>query len=95
MLLTVLLLACQLPADTVTLTDNGNGTVTLANGLVTMTCSKSGGDVSYFALNSLATTNLIDSGHDYGLKLTHIGSGTNDYWVGVGAGGVWGRFTVW
>ena len=93
-LLLALLATGWLQADTVTLTDNGNGTVTMANGLVTMTCSKSGGDVSYFALNSLATTNLIDSGHDYGLKLTHIGSGTNDYWVGVGAGGVGAIYSV-
>jgi autotransporter-associated beta strand protein len=70
----------------VILTDNGNGTVTMNNGIVTMTCSKTGGDVSYFALNSLSTTNLIDSAQDYGLSLTHIGSGANDYWVSVGSG---------
>jgi autotransporter-associated beta strand protein len=81
-------------ADTVTLTDNGNGTVTMNNGIVTMTCSKSGGDVSYFALNALPTTNLINSSQDYGLSLTHIGSGTNDYWVGVGGGGTGANYSV-
>jgi len=78
----------------VTLTDNGNGTVTMNNGIVTMTCSKSGGDVSYFALNALSTTNLIDPSQDYGLSLTHIGSGTNDYWVGVGGGGTGATYSV-
>jgi len=83
-----------LRADTVTVTDNGNGTVTMANGLVTMICSKSGGDVSYFALNTLASTNLINPSQDYGLSLTHIGSGTNDYWVGVGGGGTGATYSV-
>ena len=41
-------------AASVTLKDNGDGTVTMNNGIVTMTCSK-GGDVSYFALNALIT----------------------------------------
>jgi autotransporter-associated beta strand protein len=81
-------------AANVTLIDNGNGTVTMNNGIVTMTCSKSGGDVSYFALNALSTTNLIDSSQDYGLSLTHIGSGTNDYWVGVGGGGTGATYSV-
>ena len=62
----------------VTLTDNGNGTVTMANGLVLMTFSKSDGSVSSFYLAGLPTTNLIDSSQDYALALTHIGSGTND-----------------
>ena len=78
----------------VTLTDNGNGTVTMNNGIVTMTCSKTGGDVSYFALNTLASTNLINPSQDYGLSLTHIGSGTNDYWVGVGGGGTGATYSV-
>jgi autotransporter-associated beta strand protein len=78
----------------VTLTDNGNGTVTMNNGIVTMTCSKTGGDVSYFALNTLASTNLINPSQDYGLSLTHIGSGTNDYWVGVGGGGTGAIYSV-
>jgi len=74
-------------------TDNGNGTVTLNNGIVTMTCGK-GGDVSYFALNSLSTTNLIDASKDYGLILTHIGGQGNDYWVSVGSGGSGSTFSV-
>jgi autotransporter-associated beta strand protein len=73
-------------ADTVTLTDNGNGTVTMANNEVSMTFSKSDGSVSSFYLAGLPTTNLIDSSQDYALSLTHIGSGTNDYWVSVPAG---------
>ena len=67
----------------VTLTDNGNGTVTMANGLVLMTFSKSDGSVSSFYLAGLPTTNLIDSSQDYALALTHIGSGTNDWWTSV------------
>jgi len=78
----------------VTLTDNGNGTVTMNKGIVTKTCSKTGGDVSYFALNTLASTNLINPSQDYGLSLTHIGSGTNDYWVGVGRGGTGATYSV-
>ncbi len=80
--LALLLPAC-LKADTVTLTDNGNGTVTMINGLVSVTFDKGDGSVSAFYLNSLPTTNLITSSHDYGLKLTHIGSGANDYWTSV------------
>jgi autotransporter-associated beta strand protein len=80
-------------AANVTLTDNGNGTVTMNNGIVTMTCSK-GGDVSYFALNALATTNLIDPNHDYALSLTHIGGQGNDYWVSVGSGGSGSTYSV-
>jgi rhamnogalacturonan endolyase len=80
---TVLLSAMALRADTVAVTDNGNGTVTMANGLVTMTFSKADGSVSYFALKALSTTNLITSSQDYALILTHIGSGTNDYWTSV------------
>jgi autotransporter-associated beta strand protein len=87
-------LTIGLCAANVTLTDNGNGTVTMNNGIVTMTCSKSGGDVSFFALNALATTNLINAGQDYDLSLTHIGSGTNDYWTTVGGGGSGATFTV-
>jgi len=67
----------------VTLTDNGNGTVTMANGLVSMIFSKGDGSVSAFYLASLPTTNLIDSSQDYALSLTHIGSGTNDWWTSV------------
>ncbi len=70
-------------AANVTVTDNGNGTVTMANGLVLMTCSKSDGSVSAFYLAGLPTTNLIDSSQDYALSLTHIGSGTNDWWTSV------------
>jgi autotransporter-associated beta strand protein len=67
----------------VSLTDNGNGTVTMANGLVSMTFSKADGSVSAFYLATLPTTNLIDSSQDYALSLTHIGSGTNDWWTSV------------
>ena len=77
----------------VTLTDNGNGTVTMNNGIVTMTCSK-GGDVSYFALNALSATNLIDPNNDYALILTHIGGQGNDYWVSVGSGGSGSTYSV-
>ena len=80
-------------AGTVTLTDNGNGTVTMNNGIVTMTCGK-GGDVSYFALNALSTTNLIDPNNDYALSLTHIGGQGNDYWVSVGSGGSGSTYSV-
>jgi autotransporter-associated beta strand protein len=80
-------------AASVTLKDNGDGTVTMNNGIVTMTCSK-GGDVSYFALNALATTNLIDPNHDYALSLTHIGGQGNDYWVSVGSGGSGSTYSV-
>ena len=75
-------------ADTVTVTDNGNGTVTMANGAVSMTFSKADGSVSSFYLAGLPTTNLIDSSQDYALSLTHIGSGTNDYWVSIDSPGV-------
>jgi autotransporter-associated beta strand protein len=78
----------------VTLTDNGNGTVTMANGLVSMTCSKADGSVSAFYLLSLPTTNLINPSQDYALSLTHIGSGTNDYWVSVDAGGTGAAYSV-
>jgi len=73
-------------ADTVTLTDNGNGTVTMANGLVSMTFGTNGGDVSSFSTTANPNLNLIDPKQDYALSLTHIGSGTNDYWVSLPAG---------
>ena len=78
-----LLLVTNPVFSAVSLTDNGNGTVTMANGLVSMTCSKGDGSVSAFYLTSLPTTNLIDSSQDYALSLTHIGSGTNDWWTSV------------
>ena len=81
-------------AANVTLTDNGNGTVTMNNGIVTMTCSKTGGDVSYFALNALSTTNLINPNNDYALSLTHIGGQGNDYWTTVGGGGTGAIYSV-
>jgi autotransporter-associated beta strand protein len=84
----VLLLPACLNAANVSVTDNGNGTVTMANGLVSMTFSKSDGSVSSFYLAGLPTTNLIDSSQDYALSLTHIGSGTNDYWVSINSPGV-------
>jgi autotransporter-associated beta strand protein len=83
LLVGVLLLPVWLKAANVTLVDNGNGTVTMANGLVSMTFAKADGSVSAFYLTSLPTTNLIDSSQDYALSLTHIGSGTNDYWNSV------------
>jgi hypothetical protein len=70
-------------ADTVTLHDNGNGTVTMSNSLVSMTFSKTGGDVSSVIAAGMPGVNLIDSSHDFGLKLSHIGSGTNDYWCTI------------
>jgi autotransporter-associated beta strand protein len=73
-------------AANVTLQDNNNGTVTMANGLVSMTFGKSGGDVSSFSTTVNPSVNLIDSGQDYALSLTHIGSGTNDWWVSIPAG---------
>jgi autotransporter-associated beta strand protein len=73
-------------SSNVTLTDNGNGTATMANGLVTMIFSESDGSVSSFTTAVNPNLNLIDSGQDYALSLTHIGSGTNDYWVSVPAG---------
>src|SRR6516225_9048183 len=82
LLLSLLAVDC-LRAANVTLTDNGNGTVTMANGIVSMTFSKADGSVSAFYLSSLPTTNLIDPSQDYALSLTHIGSGTNDYWTSV------------
>jgi hypothetical protein len=81
------LLPASLKADTVTVTDNGS-TVTMANNEVTMTFSKADGSVSYFALNALSNTNLINPSQDYALSLTHIGSGTNDYWVSINSPGV-------
>src|ERR1035438_10768021 len=80
-ILFVLLAVAVSRADTVTVTDNNNGTVTMANNEVSMTFSKSDGSVSSFYLAGLPTTNLIDSSQDYALSLTHIGSGTNDYWT--------------
>ena len=80
------LAAGLLSAANVTITDNGNGTVTMANGLVTMIFSKSDGSVSSFTTAKNPSLNLIDSGQDYALSLTHIGSGTNDWWVSVPAG---------
>jgi len=80
-------------AANVTLMDNGNGTVTMNNGIVTMTCGK-GGDVSYFALNALSTTNLLNPNNDYSLSLTHIGGQGNDYWVSVGSGGSGSTYSV-
>ena len=82
----LIIITILLPATikaAVTVTDNGNGTVTMANGLVSMTFSKGDGSVSSFYLASLPTTNLIDSSQDYALSLTHIGSGTNDWWTSV------------
>ena len=76
-----------LSAANVILMDNGNGTVTMANGLVTMIFSKTDGSVSSFTTAQNPGLNLIDSSQDYGLSLTHIGSGTNDYWASVAAGG--------
>jgi hypothetical protein len=76
-LMVALLLPICLKADTVTLTDSGNGTVTMANNEVSMTFSKSDGSVSSFYVAGLPTTKLIDSSQDYALSLTHIGSGTN------------------
>jgi fibronectin type 3 domain-containing protein len=73
-------------ADTVTLTDNGNGTVTMANGLVSVIIGKGGGDVSSFTTTANPGLNLIYPKQDYALSLTHIGSGTNDYWANVGSG---------
>jgi hypothetical protein len=75
-----------LSAANVILMDNGNGTVTMANGLVTIIFSKTDGSVSSFTTAQNPGLNLIDSSQDYGLSLTHIGSGTNDYWVSVPAG---------
>jgi len=93
LLLTFVGSALVLSAANVTLTDNGNGTVTMNNGIVTMTCSK-GGDVSYFALNALSTTNLLNPNNDYALSLTHIGGQGNDYWVSVGSGGSGSTYSV-
>ena len=70
-------------AANVTLTDNGNGTVTMANGLVSMTFSKADGSVSSFTTTVNPGFNMIDPGQDYALSLTHIGSGTNDYWMSI------------
>jgi len=70
-------------AANVTLTDNGNGTVTMANGLVSMTFSKADGSVSSFTTTANPGFNMIDPSQDYALSLTHIGSGTNDYWMSI------------
>lgn len=70
-------------AANVTLTDNGNGTVTMANGLVAMTFGKADGSVSSFTTTVNPGFNMIDPGQDYALSLTHIGSGTNDYWMSI------------
>ena len=88
LILALLLLAAGFsPAASVTVTDNGNGTVTMANGLVSMTFSKSDGSVSSFTTSNNPSLNLIDSSQDYALSLTHIGSGTNDYWVSIDSPG--------
>ena len=87
-IMVALLLPICLKADTVTLADNGNGTVTMANGLVSVTFSKSDGSVSKFYLAGLPATNLIDSSQDYALSLTHIGSGANDYWTSINSPGI-------
>ena len=81
------ILTCGIAAAAnVTLTDNGNGTVTMANGLVTMIFSKSDGSVSSFTTATYPGFNLIDSGQDYALSLSHTGSGTNDWWTTVADG---------
>ncbi len=71
----------------VTVTSNGNGTVTMANGIVSMTFSTGGGDVTTFTTAVNPGFNLIQPSQDYGLSLSHIGSGTNDYWVSINSSG--------
>jgi fibronectin type 3 domain-containing protein len=82
------MLAALASADTVTLTDNGNGTVTMANAEVSMTFSKADGSVSSVIAAGMPGVNLMDASQDYALSLTHIGSGTNDYWVSIDSPGV-------
>lgn len=75
---------------TVTLTDNGSS-VTMANGLISVTIQKGDGKVTSIVSNALPNVNLIDP-RGIGLELTHIGAGpqtssSNDYWVNISAGG--------
>jgi rhamnogalacturonan endolyase len=71
-----------LSAQNVTLTDNGTS-VTLANGLVSATITKTDGKVTAFTLGS--SPNLVGSkGYYY---TTHVTSGTTDSWVGISTGG--------
>jgi autotransporter-associated beta strand protein len=70
---------------TVTVKDNGDGTVTLANNLVSAVISKSAGSISHLYSASLPNVDLLNQGIN--LELTHIGSGTNDYWTTVAGAG--------
>jgi fibronectin type 3 domain-containing protein len=79
-------------AATVTVTDNGNGTVTLANSLISIVVNKSNGSISSILSSKIPGVNFLASGKSLGLELTHIGSGpqatpVNDYWTDVSAGG--------
>jgi autotransporter-associated beta strand protein len=77
---------------TVTVTDNGNGTVTLANQLISVVVSKTNGGISSIISSKLPGVNMVQPGDTIGLELTHIGAGpqsapVNDYWTDVSAGG--------
>ena len=79
-------------AATVTVTDNGNGTVTLANPLISIVINKSNGSISSIVSSKLPGVDLISPGDSIGLELTHIGAGPqsapiNDYWTDISAGG--------
>jgi autotransporter-associated beta strand protein len=76
---------------TVTVTDNGNGTVTLANSKLSIIVNKSNGSITSVISTTYPGVNLIASG-GIGLELTHIGAGpetsaSNDYWTDISAGG--------
>lgn len=82
----------QRAAATVTVTDNGNGTVTMANSLISIIVNKSNGSISSVISSKYPSVNLIAAGDSIGLELTHIGAGPqsapiNDYWTDITAGG--------
>jgi autotransporter-associated beta strand protein len=90
-ILAVTLAISGLAQATVTVTDNGNGTATMANQLISVTISESSGEVESIISNAYPGVNLVASG-GIGLELTHIGAGpetsaSNDYWTDITAGG--------
>ncbi len=90
-MLTVMLFLPNRAGATVTVTDNGNGTVTMANQLISIIVNKSNGSISSIVSSKYPGVNLLSAGDSIGLELTHIGgvSGTSsyDYWTDISAGG--------
>ena len=89
--LTIALVVPQRAAAAVTVTDNGNGTVTMANSLISIVVNKSNGEITSVISSAHPGVNLIETS-GIGLELTHIGAGpetsaSNDYWTDISAGG--------